>query len=289
MRYAAVTEAPAKEAPEEFRTYHLSPMGLWVVTAEAVAHHYLDGRPPLRKQRPLAGGSALPSCETAPYEPCSEGFHPAEDGAFANDSGELLVLEQFKESYPYGDTSGFYDKVWPEVAVLLAPDGKVLMERSSGWAEKYREWFWTMGSGSQSPLGFPTDFGLVRTRHQGRGLGFEGKRVARGRDFLLHSSAGSSNDQIRRFNTKLDVVWTRKIPNLAGIVVSPSWTREILVHDGWCSQLVSITEGGHMLEEGTFYSTEVGEIWRELDTTNNKRPRFAIGQDPGGDWLLIAY
>ena len=34
------------------------------------------------------------------------------------------------------------------------------------------------------------------------------------------------------------------------------------------------------------------EAWAqadELDTTNNSRPRFAIGQDPGGDWLLIAY
>ena len=284
IRHAAVTESPA-----EFVIYEASPMGLWVVTADVVAHHYLDGRPPLRRKRPLAGGSNLLPCETTPYEPCSEGFSPAKDGAIANDSGELLVQEQFKEKYPYGDTPGFYDEVWPELAVLLAPDGKVLMERSSGWAEKYREWFWTMGSGSQSPLGLPSDFGLVRTRHQGRGLGFEGQRVARGCDFLVEGSAGYRNDQIRRFNYKLDVVWTRTIPKLAGVVFSPSWTRTMLVHNGWCSRLVSITEDGHLLGEGTFYSTEVGEIWRELDATKNNRPRFAIGQDPGGDWLLIAY
>jgi hypothetical protein len=281
MRHAAVAEAPAESV-----IYEASPMGLWVVTAEAVAHHYLDGRPPLRRKRPLAGGSNLLPCETTPYEPCSEGFSPAKDGAIANDSGELLVLEQFKESYPYGDTSGFYDKVWPEVAVLLAPDGKVLMERSSGWAEKYREWFWTMGSGSQSPLGFPTDFGLVRTRHQGRGLGFEGQRAARGRDFLVEDSAGYRNDRIRRLNTNLDVVWTRKIPKLAGVVLSPSWTRTMLVHDGWCSEFASLDDDGHLIGEARF---SVREISDELDTTNNRRPRFAIGQDPGGDWLLIAY
>jgi hypothetical protein len=217
MRQAAVAEAPA-----EFVIYEASPMGLWVVTAEAVAHYYLDGRPPLRRKRPLAGGSALPPCETTPSnEPCSKGFEPAKDGAIANDLGELLVLERFKESYPYSDTPGFHDEVWPEFAVLLAPDGKVLMERSTGWAEKYREWFWTMGAGAQSPLSLPSDFGLVRTRHRGRGLGFEGKRLARGRGFLVEDSAGYRNDRIRRFNTNLDVVWPRKIPKLAGVVFSP--------------------------------------------------------------------
>jgi hypothetical protein len=281
MRHAAVTEAPA-----EFVIYEASPMGLWVVTAEAVTHHYLDGRPPLRKLRPLAGGSNLLPCETTPYEPCSEGFSPAKDGAIANDSGELLVLEQFKEKYPYGDTPGFYDKVWPEVAVLLAPDGKLLMERSSGWAEKYREWFWTMGSGSQSPLGLPSDFGLVRTRHQGRGLGFEGQRAARGRDFLVEGSAGSRNDQIRRFNSKLEVVWTRTIPNLAGVVFSPSWTRTMLVHNTRCSVFASLDDNGRLIGEADL---PVDEILEELHVTKNKRPRFAIGQDPGGDWLLIAY
>jgi hypothetical protein len=282
MRYVAVTEAPA-----EFVIYEASPMGLWVVTADVVAHYYLDGRPPLRSKRPLAGGSALPPCKTTQSnEPCSEGFQPAKDGAIANDLGELLVLEQFKEQYPYGDTPGFHDEVWPELAVLLAPDGKVLMERSSGWAEKYREWFWTMGSGSQSPLGFPTDFGLVRTRHQGRGLGFEGQRVARGRDFLVEGSAGYRNDQIRRFNTKLEVVWTRKIPKLAGVVFSPLWTRAMLVHNTRCSRFASLDDDGRLTGEARF---SVDEISDELHATKNKRPRFAIGQDPGGDWLLIAY
>jgi hypothetical protein len=219
-------------------------------------------------------------------QPWSEGFQPAKDGAIANDSGELLVLERFEEDYPYGNVIGFYDKVWPEVAVLLAPDGKVLMERSSGWAEKYREWFWTMSAGAQSPLSLPSDFGLVRTRHQGRGLGFEGKRVARGRDFLLHSSAGSSNDWIQRLDAKLEVRWKRKIPTFGGIVVSPSWTREILVHDGWCSEFASLDNDGRLTGKARF---SVREISDELDTTNNRRPRFAIGQDPGGDWLLIAY
>jgi hypothetical protein len=160
------------------------------------------------------------------------------------------------------------------------------MERSTGWVEKYREWFWTVGSGSQSPLGLPSDFGLVRKRHQGRGLGFEGKRVARGRDFLVEGSAGSRTDQIRRFNTNLDVVWTCKIPKLAGVVFSPSWTRAMLVHDGWCSEFASLDDDGRLTGEARF---SVDEIDDELDTTNNRRPRFAIGQDPGGDWLLIAY
>jgi hypothetical protein len=281
MRQAVVAEAPVG-----FAIYEASPMGMWVVTAEAVAHHYLDGRPPLRKKRPLAGGSTLLPCETTPYEPCSKGFEPAKDGAIANDLGELLVLERFKERYPYGDTPGFYDEVWPEVAVLLAPDGRVLMERSTGWAEKYREWFWTMGSGSQSPLGLPSDFGLVRTRHESRGLAFEGQRAARGRDFILHNSAGSSNDWIRRLNTRLEDMWKRKIPAFAGIVFSPSWTRAMLVHNGWCSRFASLDDDGRLTGEARF---SVREISDELDTTNNNRPRFAIGQDPGGDWLLIAY
>ena len=63
IRHAAVTESPA-----EFVIYEASPMGLWVVTAEAVTHHYLDGRPPLeastrrRKQSAIfhdSGESAL--------------------------------------------------------------------------------------------------------------------------------------------------------------------------------------------------------------------------------------
>ena len=102
----------------------------------------------------------------------------------------------------------------------------------------------------------------------------------------MEGSAGYRNDQIRRFNTKLEVVWTRKIPNLAGVVFSPSWTRTMLVHNTRCSTFASLDDDGHLIGEADL---PVHEILRELDATNNKRPRFAIGQDPGGDWLLIAY
>jgi hypothetical protein len=278
-------QAVVGEATLESPIYEVSPTGLWVVTADAVAHHYLDGRPVLHRKRPLASGSKLPPCESAPSnQACFEGFEPAKDGGIANDFGEHLVLEQFKEKYPYGEIAGFYDKVWPEHAVLLAHDGRVLMERATGWAEKYREWFWTMGSGSQSPVDLPSDFGLVWTWHRGRGLGFDGSRVSRGRDFVVEDSAGYRNDRIRRFNSHLDVVWARKIPKLAGVVFPPSWTRSMLVHNTRCSRFASLNENGRLLAR-----LSVDEILDELRETKNERPRFAIGQHPGGEWLLIAY
>jgi hypothetical protein len=260
-------------------------MGLWVVTAEAVAHHYLDGRPPLRRKRPLAGGSNLPPCEGVGSQPCSNGFQPAKDGAIANDFGELLVVERFEEYYPYGNVIGFYDTVWPEIGVLLAPDGRVLIEQNAGRVVKYREWFWTMGSGSQSPLGLPSDFGLVRTRHRSW-IGFEGTRAPRGSGFVVGDSPKLRMDLIRRFSNKLEIVWTRKVPWLDGIVFSPSWTKTMLVHNTRCSTFVSLDDDGHLIREANF---AVDEILEELHTTKNNRPRFAIGQDPNGDWLLIAY
>ena len=78
----------------------------------------------------------------------------------------------------------------------------------------------------QSPLGVPSHFGLVSIRHRGRGLGFEGARIA------------------------------------------------------------SLDDDGRLTGAARF---SVREISDEFDTTKNERPRFAISQDTGGDWLLIAY
>jgi exopolysaccharide biosynthesis protein len=44
-----------------------------------------------------------------------------------------------------------------------------------------------------------------------------------------------------------------------------------------------------LIKETRLYSNEVGEIWEELGESEGKRPRFAIGQDSNGEWLLIAY
>jgi hypothetical protein len=60
----------------------------------------------------------------------------------------------------------------------------------------------------------------------------------------------------------------------------------MLVHNTRCSTFASLDDDGHLIREADL---PVDEILRELDATKNKRPRFAIGQDPGGDWLLIAY
>jgi hypothetical protein len=60
----------------------------------------------------------------------------------------------------------------------------------------------------------------------------------------------------------------------------------MLVHNTRCSRFASLDDDGRLTGEARF---SVDEISDELHATKNKRPRFAIGQDPGGDWLLIAY
>ncbi|HEY5282719.1 MAG TPA: hypothetical protein VIM14_08015 [Polyangia bacterium] len=182
--------------------------------------------------------------------------------------------------------TGYYDEISPEFAVLLAPDGRVLIQLTPGPVQKHREWFWTEGGGSQNPLGLPGDIGLVRTRYSGRRLDLYGIFAAMGHGFLSTHFLGDSTDIVRQFNAKLEVEWKRAISSLTGPIVSPSWAKPMLFHDTRCFRFVSIDGDGHATKEAHVY---LPEILDELDASEGKKPRFAIGQDSNGDWLLIAY
>jgi hypothetical protein len=221
--------------------------------------------------------------------PCTGGLQPKETEAYVTDFGELFILESLVERYPYGNYPGFYDEVFPTFETVLAPDGKVVLQRAVSWVKKYREWFWR-GPSSASPIPSPAEIGLVRARHRCDGLGFDGIFAVHGRDFFASHATSGGSLSFRRLNLKMEAVWTRDIDVWAPLVVSPSWAQPILIHDSHFGHFVTMNDRGRSINHRVIYPSEdCPDIDEDQARTNFKRPRFVIGQTPEGEWLLIGY
>ncbi len=267
--------------------YRPSPTGLWVISDKAVSYFALDGHQPVEKARPLVAVDK-PRCPDSSGEakqPCSTGLQFGQTRAIASETGDLLLVEVFKEIYPYGNVPGLFDEVWPSAASVLDATGAIVVQKALSWMKNKREWFWTLGGSPQS--GGPADWGLVRTRYETERAPASLPFASRGSDFLFWKISDERDDTVLfRTNRGLETVWKRKLADFGGEIVSPSWTSQVLLHDNGCRKFSSVTGHGTIITESKL---EIREILLELQRTKFQRPRFAIGQSTEGDWLLIAY
>ncbi len=254
---------------------------------KVVSYFDLDGRESVEKSRPLAAidKPRCPDSAGDAKQPCSCGLQLDQTGAIASEAGDLLLIEAFKEIYPYGNVPGLFDEVWPSTATVLDTRGAVVVQKALSWMKKKREWFWTLGGSPQS--GGPADWGLVRTRYETERAPASLPFASRGSDFLFWKISDERDDTVLfRTNRGLETVWKRKLADFGGEVVAPTWASQVLFHDNSCRKFSSVTEHGNIIAEN---KVEIREILLQLQRTKFKRPRFAIGQSSEGDWLLIAY
>lgn len=267
--------------------YEPCPTGVWVVGDKAVWYLDLDGRPAVERSRPLVAVNKprCPANQGDVKQPCSSGLQFDRTTAIASESGDVVVVDVFKELYPYTGYQGSVDEVWPSTATVLDRDGTVVAQKPLSWMKTTWEWFWTKSGGSQDPLGLPHWGGLVRTRYGTDGLSLGHPTIARGGDFLF-LSRGSKDTVLSRLDSRLDTLWKRCIGNLSPAVEAPAWASPILLHDKLCHKFATIKDNGSNEKEKTI---EMPDVASELWKNDFKRPRFAIGQSIEGDWLLIAY
>jgi hypothetical protein len=271
----------------EYTLYRLGPSGLWVMNEKTINYFDINGNLPVVRPRPLTPVK-VPPCPAS--GPCSEGLIPENTEAAVADSGDLLIVETFLESYPFHNESGMRDKAWPSTATVLDTKGAIIAQKARSWTATKREWFWSVRV-SGNPGIFPNDWGLVRTRHETEWLPAGKLLDSRGNDFLFVSDTTDDTTEtvVRRVDRRLETQWRRSLqPALADVSVelSPTWTSSLLLHDFRCARFSSISDAGRDRKEEVFL---IREIAHEQERTRYKHPRFAIGQSSEGDWLLIAY
>jgi hypothetical protein len=268
--------------------YEPGPTGAWVIGDKTVSYFDLDGRPPVQRARPLVGVDK-PSCTDIRGElkqPCSSRLQLDRTRAVTSETGDIIVVDTFKELYPY--TGRSIDEVWPSTATVLDKSGNIVAQKNLSWMKTRWEWFWFKeGSSHSVPAAWPQLGGLVRTRYETERAPASLPFASRGSDFLFWKISDKRDDTVLfRTDRRLQTVWKRKLADFGGDVVSPSWTSQVLFHDNSCLKFSSVMEHGTIIAESKL---EIREILLELQRTKFKRPRFAIGQNKEGDWLLIAY
>jgi len=261
--------------------YRPSPSGLWVIGDKAVSYFDLDGRQPVHRARPLVAvdKTRCPDSWADARQPCSAGLQHGQTSAIASEAGDLLLVDVFKEIYPYGNVPGLFDEITPSTATVLNTTGAIVAQKALSWMKKKREWFWTLGGSPQA--GGPADWGLVRTRYETDWNSIGLPVGARGGDlFFLQGQA------LIRVDRQLGTVWKKRLGDVAPPIISPSWASPMLAHNSVCYHFASISDRGSNRQEQTI---NILDLARELERSHFKRPRFAIGQSREGDWLLIAY
>jgi hypothetical protein len=263
--------------------YRMGPSGLWVMNETTIHYFGINGGPIIVRPRPLTPAN-LPPCPNT--GPCAEGLVPENTDAAVSESGDLLIIETFSESYPFQNIAGGRDQVWPSTASVLDTKGNIVSQKPFSSMKTKWEWFWSERSGSGGMYG--SNWGLVRTRHKTDRFPASKLLDFRGNDFLFASDSWEDSEEtvIRRMDRRLKTVWKRSLQTHVSAVLSPTWTSSILLHDDGCFRFSSISDRGRELKEET---NLILEIVKEQERTHFKRPRFAIGQSTEGDWLLIAY
>lgn len=263
--------------------YRLGPSGLWVMNETTINYFDINDDPTIVRQRPLTPIN-LPPCPAV--GPCSQGLVPQNTEAAVSESGDLLIVETFSESYPFENVARSRDQVWPSTATVLDTKGNIVSQKPFSSAKTKWEWFWSERSGSGGM--YSSNWGLMRARHKTDRLAASELLDSRGNDFLFVSGSWEDSDEtvIRRMDRRLGTLWKRSFHPMHGLVFSPPWALSIVLHDSFCQSFASISELGRDKMEETVI---IREIQKEQDRTKFKRPRFAIGQSAEGDWLLIAY
>jgi hypothetical protein len=266
--------------------YELCPTGLWLIGDKSVFYFDLDGRPALEKVRPLVAVDK-PTCPVnwgEVKQVCSVGLQLDRTRAIASEAGDVIVVEAFKDLYPYAGRN--IDDVWPSTATAIERNGAIISQKPWSWMKTRWEWFWFKeGSSHSVPAAWPQLGGLVRTRYEMDGISPGQPVSARGANFLFLNRA-KPEVAVSILDRNLHTLWKKTLGNLLSPVVSPSWATPILLHDKVCRQFITINDRGFAKQEQTI---EIPGLSRELWTNKYQRPRFAIGQSTEGDWLLIAY
>jgi hypothetical protein len=268
--------------------YEPCPTGVWVVGDKAVWYLDLDGRPPVERARPLVSIDK-PRCADIRGERkqnCSFGLQLDRTRAVASEEGALVLIEIFKELYPY--SGGTIDEVWPSTATVLDRRGAVVAQKPLSWMKTRREWFWFKeGSSHSVPAAWPQLGGVVRTRYETESAPFTIPFASRGSGFLFWNDSHGYDDMVLfRTDEHLQVLWRRGVHKMDNPILAPSWISPPLFHDDICRKFLTLTDGGSSKKENII---EIRDILLKLEQTKFKRPRFAIGQNKEGDWLLIAY
>jgi hypothetical protein len=121
--------------------------------------------------------------------------------------------------------------------------------------------------------------GLVRTRHKGGEHFVSASERANG-DILLFTA---DPEAVSRLNHSLKGSWNESIGDLTNDdVVSPSWTRGVLVTSGGTDFTV-FEEGGTGMRKA-YYSDQVA-----MSRPVGVRRKVAVGQSRDGNWLLVSY
>ena len=219
--------------------YQLCPTGLWVIEDKAVSYFDLDGRPVVKKARPLVTLDK-PPCPVNwgdVKEPCSAGLQLDHTTVIASEAGDLIIVDVFKDLYPYAGRS--IDEVWPSTATVLDRNGAVITQKPWSWMKTRWEWFWFKEGSSHGPLGWPQLGGIVRTRYETEGIS-PGKPMSTRESNVLFLNRAKPEVAVSLLNRNLDSLWKKTLGNLLSPVVSPSWAMPILLHDKVCRQFISI-------------------------------------------------
>jgi hypothetical protein len=241
-----------------------APEGAWIATSERLLFAGFDGK-----------GISVPApigvrCE-AIHQPggrgCKESIHTV--SLVANESGECLLVEELGIDHRI---KGGHDRTEQLVLSLVSRTGELLAQRMLGKVESRLEWFWAENRDSRSLMPSIPDFGLVRRRYSGLArLRIAGERQGKG-FIVIGSGIGC---RIRQFDPRLGDGWCRTILTAGMTELSPAWTKDILIVSG---DYVNTYDEAGALHYAELKPRE-GEPERTILNT-------AIGQTPGGDWIV---
>ena len=249
------------------------PQGAWFELKDRLVRVGFDGH---------SGAVKLPLFEVAPqFARCrpdqSERFpceYVGERRLLATIDGGCVVIESvvhdFQVPHSYHiDHAGTY------VLSSLGSTGNLRAQSARGEVKSKWEWFWSESRGSRNS----SDFGLVRTRHEGTEGMTQVTERANG-DLLLFTVEPKA---VWRLDRSLKKIWKESVPEIsADDVVSPAWSRGILATLGGSSFYVVDDNGDHYRK--AFYDDAVA-----MDRPPGVATKIAVGQSRNGEWLIVNY
>ncbi len=248
------------------------PRGAWFESKDQLVRVGLDGRSTAIKLPLFKVPAQFARCRPDQVEqfPCQ---YVGERSLLATMDGGCVVTEDvvydFRVSNSYQiDHPGTY------VLSLLSATGQVRAQSARGEVKSRWEWFWSESRGSMNS----PNFGLVRTRHEGTERVTELAERANG-DFLLFTGGPKA----LRLDRSFKVLWKESTPEIsADDVISPPWTRGIMVSLGGSSFFVINENGDHLRK--AYYDDAVA-----MDRPPGVATKIAIGQSRNGEWLIVNY
>lgn len=239
--------------------------GAWIALPERLVLAGLDGKDVI-VLAPIGVSCAM--VPQVPDKECQERIHAL--GLVATEKGECLLAEDLTIWHKI--KGGRYDHTEQLFLSLLSRSGEVRATRKFGETSTQKEWFW-VERGSQNPTPFPEDFGLVRTRYNGKTVLREMAERREG-GFVLALGEAGRGEIVRRLEADLKDRW--RAPYIARWgTISASWTRGVLIFN----EAMSISLFDEAGAKGE------GHVEQQPDS-KPRRDRTAIGQTPRGNWIV---